>query len=346
MHIGVYGRTIVALLLAGCPSKDKPKDEPTPVVIEPKTEVKKIEKPVEPKPEPKPPIDPKAPRLLTRSSKPEWFGVAPGYAYWCDRDDGKVHGTPKRAGDDEIVIGACDGAFQFIGDLQGVYYCGRKALLRSKPGSTTATQVAVADGCLLGELDNTDVYFIVPGFKSIENPGLYKVSRNGGDAVRILPAQTGEQIMFALDGDDIWIAKAFAGTVSKMAKTGKSPVTVISGQKTIVGVGTDTKYVYWMNQVGDEVRRRLKSGGPIETVGTNADQPLVVYGGTAYWIDKGKPATVDGQRQAVAKLMRLAPGAKQAEVIASELNSPHFEVDADGVYYTHDDTAGIMFIPK
>jgi hypothetical protein len=336
-------RTIGLLVaaLAGC--KDRPKEAPA---VQPEAGIKlvAIDAPAAPPPDAKPAIDPKAPRLLTKSA-PEnnWFGVAPGYVYWCE--NGKVRGIPKRAGDDEIVIGACDGAFQFVGDLQGVYYCGRNGLFRGRPGSTTSTQVAAAPSCILGDLDNTDVYFIVPAFKGIEDPGLYKAARSGGDAVRILSTPTGEEMLFALDGDDIWVSRFFAGTVTKMTKAGKSPVTVITGQSHIAGVGVDAKYIYWMNQVGDEVRRRLKTGGPIETVGTHADGTLVVHKSGAYWIE-GKVTSVPGPDRATAKLMRLAPGAKQAEAMVSDLAAPRFEVDDDGVYYVQDDAPGVTFIPK
>jgi hypothetical protein len=239
-------RTYLAALLviAGCKGKADDKR------LEPLVQHKdlgsiegKIVEPMEPEvPEAPEPPDPPVPPSPTHASPfrsvydrvPLWpnapdgarmvggwsvnsLGVGPESVYACA--DGKVRAAPK-AGGPVIERGECDHSFNFITDGKSMFWCDDQGPKRLDPQGVPKSLVHIADSCILGAVDETHLYYIVPSFEGVPNAGLYRIAKAGSDPQLLLATKKGVQLMVALDQDSIWIGSWGAGTISRMKKTG------------------------------------------------------------------------------------------------------------------------------
>ncbi len=272
-------------------------------------------------------------RLVT-SAAVRSFTVGPESIYWCDRD--VVHAAPKAGGGDLSELGTCAGASDVVPDGDSVYFCTDRGLVRVAGGSET---VLATSSCLVPMVDDTHVYYVVPGFQGVPDPGVYRVAKAGGPAEKLYARTPREQYILALDSDALWIGTFGAGTISKLAKADGKLVKVVSGQKHLVDLAVDDQSVYWLIEDAAEVRRRRKRGGPIEVIGREVFQePLVVAQGHAYWFEGG-----EGQGK---RLVHLAPGAAEPAPIVDGLAAPWLEVDQDGVYLIQYGKPGIFAFPR
>jgi hypothetical protein len=302
--------------------------EPVPVPPPPPVQV----------PEP-PPTPPPPPRIAgskqVSDEAAQWFATAPGVIYYCH--DKSVFAQPKSGGAPQVV-GDCAGAFDFVADAEGVFYCDEHQLKRITAGTEGSHVVVSETECIMSALDSKYAYFVVPGFEGVDNPGIYRVARAGGTPEKIQAGRPKEQYVVTNDGDSLWVAAVFGGTISKLAKTpNATPHAVVTDQKTIVTLAVDPTYLYWHPQTSKEIRRRKKTGGPIEVVGhdVDLDQTLAVDG-HVYWFEGS-----DTQR-----LVHLAPGAAKPETLASGLHSPSLRVDSEGAYVSELDRDGIFMFAR
>jgi hypothetical protein len=292
-------------------------------------------------PEPAPPPPRIAGSVQISDVQTTWFATAPGVVYYCER--GAMYAQPKSGGPAENV-GECGSAFDMHADAQGVVFCdGNGSLMRITAGADNGSHV-IADGleeCIMSALDGKYAYFVVPGFEGVENPGVYRVLRTGGTPEKIHATRPKEQFMLAVDDDSLWIGAWAAGTISKLGKTpGSKARTVVTGQKGIVDLAIDSSSLYWYAEGTGEVRRRKKTGGPIEVIGHDVDQePVVVTNdGHAYWFE--------GKAGEDKRLVHIAPGAAKAEVLASGLKAPSLRADNEGAYVTELDRDGIFMFKR
>ena len=312
---------------------------PAPVVT-PTPQPPKPEPPPPPPP-PQPPEPPKPPRIAGSTqisdAQVQWFATAPGVIYYCDA--GGVMAQPKSGGPPQRLA-ECDGAFDFVADAEGVFYCNSNQLLRITAGTTGSHVVVDGVGCLMRALDGKYAYYVIPGFDDATNAGLYRVPRSGGTPQKIHATSPKEQYSVVVDDDAVWIAGWGFGTISKLAKTpGASAKTIVNGQKGIVGFATDATSLYWYAENTGELRRRKKAGGAIEVIGREVDQePILNVDGHVYWF-----AGTGGQDK---RLMHLAPGAAQPEVLAQGLHTPTMRADAEGVYISELDRDGIFMLKR
>jgi hypothetical protein len=309
---------------------DKTPPPPPPVV--------EVTRPV-PEPPPTPPSPPAPPRIAgskqVSDEAAQWFATAPGVIYYCH--DKSVFAQPKSGGA-ATIVGDCAGAFDFVADAEGVFYCDEHQLKRITTGTEGSHVVVSETECIMAALDSKYAYFNVPAFEGVDNPGVYRVARAGGTPEKILAARPKEQYVVTNDGDSLWIAAVFGGTISKIAKTPNAAAhAVVTDQKNIVTLAVDPTYVYWHPQTSKELRRRKKTGGPIEVVGhdVDVDQTLAVDG-HVYWFEGS-----DTQR-----LVHLAPGATKPETLASGLHTPSLRVDSEGAYVSELDRDGIFMFAR
>ena len=316
------------------PAKPEPRVESDP------TKPAEPEKPVTP-PEPEPPEPPPPPRIKgsvqISDTATQHFAVAPGIIYYCEA--GSVMAQPKDGGPAKRV-GDCDGAFDFIADAQGVFYCDDHQLKRITAGTDGSHVVADNVECIMEALDTKYAYFAVPGFEGIPNPGVYRVARAGGVPERIHATRPKEQFMVVAEDDVLWIGAWAAGTIAKLAKTPHAKAkTVVTGQKGIVNVATDATHLYWYSENTTEVRRRKKTGGPIEVIGRDiVQEPVLVVDGHAYWFEGGEGKDT--------RLMHMVPGAAKAEQLAEGLRVPSMRADSEGVYVSELDREGIFMFKR
>jgi hypothetical protein len=291
--------------------------------------------PVAPVPEPPPPPPRIAGSKQISDAAVREFATAPGVVYYCDNKS--VMAQPKSGGSPQIV-GDCEQAFDFVADAEGVFYCDQHRLLRITAGTQGSHVVVAETECIMSALDSKFAYFIVPGFEGVDNPGVYRVARAGGTPEKIHTTRPKEQFILTNDGDSLWIAAFFAGTISKLAKTPNATARpVVTDQKSIVTIAVDATYVYWHPQTSKEIRRRKKTGGPIEVVGHDVDQDqTLAVDGHVYWFEGA-----DTER-----LVHLAPGAAKPETLASGLHSPTLRVDSEGAYVTELDRDGIFMFAR
>lgn len=314
------------------------KAPPEPVAVEP-TPAPEPTPPPEPAPAPTP-EPPPPPRIAGAKQiadiSAQHFAVAPGVVYYCDA--GSVMAQPKSGGAPQRV-GECDGAFDFVADAQGVFYCDHGKLMRISAGTEGSHVVAETD-CIMSALDGKYAYFVVPGFEGVPNPGVYRVARTGGEPERIHTTRPKEQFMLAVDDEALWIGAWSAGTIAKLAKTPNAKAkTLVTGQKGIVDLAIDDAWLYWYAEGTGEVRRRQKTGGAIEVVGHDVDQePVIAVGGHVYWFEG--PAGED------KRLMHMAPGAAKAEPLASGLKTPSLRADEEGAYVSELDRDGIFMFKR
>ncbi len=272
-------------------------------------------------------------RLITSAASRE-FGLGPGSVYWCD--DGVLRAAPKDGGAARGGMGPCQSAHSLVADADGIYQCSDRGLVRLARGSET---VMAPSSCLGPVVDDTHVYYVVPGFPDVPDPGVYRVAKAGGDPEKLFARTPREQYMLAVDSDALWIGTFGGGAVWKLAKAGGGKATkVVSGQKHLVDLAVDADSIYWLAEDAAEVRRRKKSGGAIAVIGRDVwQEPLVVQQGHAYWIEGA-----EGQPK---RLVHLAPGAGEPAPIASDLESPWLLVDAEGVYLSQLGKPGIFAFP-
>ena len=310
---------------------------PPVVVVHPPDPVVPPPVPVPVVPEPPPPA-PTAPRIAGSTqisdAAVQHFAAAPGVVYYCEGKS--VIAQPKSGGAPQVV-GDCDGAFDFVADAEGAFYCDQHHLMRITAGTQGSHVVADAE-CIMSTLDAKYAYFSVPGFEGIENPGVYRVARAGGTPEKIHATRPKEQFMIANDGDSLWIGAWAAGTISKLAKTPNATArAVVTDQKGIVTMAVDATYVYWHSESTKEVRRRKKTGGAIEVVGHDVDQePVLAVDGHVYWFEGGE----------TERLVHLAPGAEKPVTLASGLHNPSLRVDAEGAYISELDRDGIFMFAR
>jgi len=302
--------------------------------------------PVTPPPEPPPPPPPVAPtppappRIAGAKQISDAlvknFAAAAGVIYYCDGTS--VMAQPKSGGDAQSV-GDCDNAFDFIADAQGVFYCNQHTLNRITAGTQGSHVVADNVDCIMEALDAKYAYFAVPGFEGAVNPGVYRVVRAGGTPERIYSKSPTEQFSVAVDNEAVWIAAYGAGTISRLAKTpGAAAKELVSKQPGIVTFAIDPTYLYWHSENTTEVRRRKRTGGPIEVVGHQVSQePVTTSDGHAYWFE-GPPDD--------SKLVHLVPGALRVDTLASGLHTPSLRVDSEGAYVTELDQPGVFMFPR
>jgi len=285
---------------------------------------------------PEPPPPPPAPRIAgakqISDASAQYFATAPGVVYYCE--GGSVMAQPKSGGAAKAV-GSCDQAFDFVADAEAVFYCDQRRLLRITAGTTGEHVVADDIDCIMESLDAKYAYFVVPGFDTIPNPGVYRVARAGGTPEKILASRPKEQFSVIAEADVIWLDAYGAGTIAKLAKTpGATPKTVIANQSGIVSFAVDATYLYWYVETTTEIRRRKRTGGAIEVIGHDVGhEPVRAADGHVYWFEGNN-------------LVHLAPGAAKPVTIASDLHSPSLRVDSEGAYVTELDQPGIFMFPR
>lgn len=265
-----------------------------------------------------------------------WFGTGPGYVYSCQRD---VLRTWPKTGGREFSHGPCRGAFRYQGDGSGTYFCDSDGVKRiPEQGDPQMITGGAAKGCILDAIDDEFVYYIVPGFEGVKEPGLYRVAKIGGAPTKLLATKRGEQIVAVIDGDELWVSAWKAGTISRMPKAGGPLTTVVTGQKDIVNLQVDGDALYWYPETAGEIRKRKKSGGAITVVARGLTrEPLRARAGHLFW--------VTGSRERGEMLMHLAPDSKKPEVLVRGLESPSLVVDDEGLYFQEFGKGGIYMLP-
>jgi hypothetical protein len=289
--------------------------------------------PVEPERAPEPPRIAGAVRIADEVIRS--YGVGPGAIYYCEGH--ALMRQPKAGGDAERIADCEWQAHDLVADADGVFWCEQDKLMRVTSGATGAHVVAEIE-CIMQALDERYAYFVRPGFEGVEDPGVYRVERSGGTPERI-HQRNKEQFGVHVDGEAIWISGYFLGTMARLAKSpGAVPRPVFSGQKNLEDFGMDATYLYWAVEGTNELRRRKKSGGPIEVVAKNVKSyPIEVVDGHVYWFERAESAW---------RLMHLAPGVQDSEVLANNLTTPSMKADAEGVYVAELDRPGVFMFKR
>jgi Domain of unknown function (DUF5050) len=292
-------------------------------------------------PTPVEPEKPKEPRIAgsveITDDQMQFFGVGPDAIYYCNRSS--MVKVPKAGGDSQ-VIGDCESAMVIVADNEGVFWCEMDKLMRITTG-TNESHVVHEGQCMMGGIDERYVYFVNPGFNDDPDEGLWKIERSGGTPEKLFDkANKKEQYSITLARDAIWFTGYFHGVVFKLAKgAGAKPQQLVFGQKNLEDFGVDDTYMYWAVEGANELRRRKQTGGAIETIATNIKTyPFRVVDGHVYWFQRGDETW---------KLMHLAPGTQEAEVLAANLGTPGtMEADAQGVYITELDRPGVFWFKR
>lgn len=302
--------------------------EPTPEVKPPPSEIAPT--PVEPEPQP-PRI---AGSLQISDTSVRYFATGPGVLYYCEGSDMmREHkdgtGAPERIGD-------CDQSHDLVADANGLYYCADDRIMRVTAGTNESHVVAEME-CIMSALDARYAYFVRPGFEGIPDPGVYRVDRAGGTPERF-HQRAKEQFGVVTDDDSVWVTGYFLGQVTRFPKGGGAGKLVLTGQKNLEDFGVTTTHMYWFVEDAAELRRRKKTGGPIEVVAKQVMYPIAVVDNHVYWFER-----TDGTN---AKLLHLAPNVQDKEELASGLRMPSMKADSEGVYINELDRPGIFWFKR
>lgn len=324
--------------------KDGPK-KPTKAPTQPQPQPVAVPEPATPTPDlPPTPVErdrPKEPRLAgsveITDDQIDAFGVAPDAIYYCNRTS--MVKQPKDGGD-ATSVGDCQFASVIAADAEGVFWCELDKLMRVTTG-THESHVVHEGQCIMGGIDERYVYFVNPGFNDDPNEGLYKIERGGGTPEKLMAKPNlSEQYSITVARDAVWITAYFHGRIFKLAKTpGAKPQELLAWQKNLEDFGVDDTYVYWAVEGTNELRRRKKTGGAIETLATNVKTyPFRVVDGHVYYFQRSDDAW---------KLMHLVPGTQEPEVLADNLGTPGtMEADGQGVYITELDRPGVFWFKR
>jgi len=336
------GWLLALALLAACRSRDEPaarKAEPPPadpVIEQPPAapEAAAVSPPDAAPPGPssaavEPPGVPGA-RLVARTSV-QSFAVCGGSVYWCENNRLRV--APVSGETNVRAVGRCQGGADVACASDGIYDCGDRGLVRLADGKET---VLVPSAVCLGlTADESHVYYIVPGFEGVPDPGVYRVARAGGAPEKLYARTPHEQYILALADDALWIGTYGAGIIAKLSKSDGKVTVVVKGQKHMVDLKVDAGSLYWLIEDAAEVRRRAVRGGAVEVLGRGVwQEPLVVEQGHAWWFEGG-----DGEPK---RLVHLAPGALEPDEVVGGLDRPWLVADENSLYLTQDGKPGIF----
>lgn len=262
------------------------------------------------------------------------FVVAPGVVYYCHRHD--LFAQPKD-GTAAKRIGDCNETFDLVADAGGVFYTLEDRVMRVNAG-TVGNEAVVEDFSIVMAVDAEHVYYVRPPFSEVEEPGVYRVARTGGEATRIHDRNK-EQFGIHVDRDGLWITGYFSGTIIKVVDGKKT--TVVTGQKRLDGFATDDAYMYWTTEKPGELKRRLKTGGPIETLSKDVlTAHFDAVEGHLYWAE-WEPG--DGK---TFRVLHLAPGVQDSEVLATGMQFPRVVADREGVYIAEAHRPGLFWFKR
>lgn len=105
--------------------------------------------------------------------------------------------------------------------------------------------------------DGDSLYWVNEGRRAEGLPGVFKVSKSGGEAVTLFQGK-GVQAL-ALDDANVYWTNAENGTVMRVPKSGGSPVAVAAEQDNVAAIAVDATHVYWI--AGEAIVRVEKEGG-------------------------------------------------------------------------------------
>ncbi|MBK7191861.1 MAG: hypothetical protein IPH80_05210 [Myxococcales bacterium] len=82
---------------------------------------------------------------------------------------------------------------------------------------------------------------------------------------------SGSAFHLASDDTHVYWTDLAGDQVRRRAKAGGPVETIATAQDGAIGIAVDATHVYWTNFYGDQVMRRAKAGGPVETIATAQD---------------------------------------------------------------------------
>lgn len=125
------------------------------------------------------------------------------------------------------------------------------------------------------------------GQSALESVGL-----DGSDRRRLASARGGP---LALDDEFVYLLGPERDRPLQRVPRAGGPVERLAAAEDAVHLGVDATHLYWTTRAGKAggaLRRVPKTGGPVELLarGAHSFGPLLVEGGSVYWVDEGRGA--------------------------------------------------------
>jgi hypothetical protein len=297
------------------------------------------------------PAPARAPRLLVGEAA-SGLAVGGGYAYYTGSTAVKRvpldGGDAQTIADGQLVTGAIAVSEKFVywanGQVQG-----QARVLRAPLGGGTIEVVASGlhfPGAIV--VDATDVYFVE---SCCSNQGLWRVSKDGGAAVRIadIPART-FAFGLAVDRTSVyWTQDAFGmgdGQIMRLAKQSGATEVFVPAQPGVGAVAVDAWNVYWYVSEGNggptrAVRRRALAGGEVGDLATDEAEALGADGTFVWW---GAIEATDGGHQAWLRRMGAAGTDAATWVLGKQI--AHIAFDRTRVVWADIDEPAIYVLER
>lgn len=227
--------------------------------------------------------------VSTVEHQPNQIAARDGYVYWTTTllEGGAVRRAKTGGGPVEDVAPEQNGAIGLAVDDTRVYWGSqvsqslRAAPLDALPGGGAALAADIGSISLLA-LDGGDVFFSQFG----DEGGLWRVSKSGGDAVKLMELANANAV--AVAGDMVCVTSFFGGTAEEVVdcvgKDGNGRIRIAGAREQPTGMVSRGDRLYW----GELGLGAIVTGAPFSATsvlvdGQDGPNGLAIDGDTLYW---------------------------------------------------------------
>ena len=228
--------------------------------------------------------------LAMNQSNPEGIALDEEYVYWAAYGDGRILRMPKNKGPLEEIATGQTNAFDVAVDDTHVYWTNAVDPM-TNPGVPSRVMRAPKTGGPAEIIaDNQDRAF----YLTVDPAFVYWTERNGGviyrqiktgGALEVLGANqdNGTPFEIAVDGMYVYFTDFDNGQVQRMRRDGSGKTELLAAnQPRAKGISIDYGYVYWANNMSNEIRRMPKAGGNVQILQSEQTAASSVYAGDDY----------------------------------------------------------------
>ncbi len=230
----------------------------------------------------------------------------------------------------EVIASGQDGASNVLEDSTHLYWLssgdGVRHLVRlPKNGGNTQILASVDTIFQINAIaqDDTHLYWTL-------DSELNRVPKSGGAIEFVADTDAGSSHGLAVDGTHVYWTNTNSDTIDRVAKSGGTAISIVTGQDAPFALAIDNSRVYWSTFDG-ALRSSTLTGGDLQTIETGSDlhRTIVLNGSHVYWIVSGT-------------IRRRLTSGGTIETIVNESGSAtrQLAVDNSNVYFSLVSTSG------
>ncbi len=276
------------------------------------------------------------------------IAVHAGFVYWIDSTS--LNRIPATGGTPETLVSGLNGTVDLAVTDTGIIWtetpcCAHGVTGAVKHAGLDGTNVTVlADGTTGARgpgrlaLSTSDVYWADSvGTANLEGWGsIARMPLLGGPATTVVSGVGNSTLgPIAVDATHVYVADGY--TVKAIPRAGGAAETLAVGDSRITGLAVDGVSVYWIEDGGIPLVRKVTAGGGPTTLasGSGPAGPLAIDNANVYWM---------GHFDTISKIPK---NGGTLAVIGSGLPFlSDFTTDGESVYFTEQDTGLVTSVPS